>query len=293
MHQKTISGMKIPALILTTFSFLTVQAQYYYNDIIATLETNRQMQVYQANKVKMITATGLDANGVKATDFAEVQEVKENGRALKVSSRNSGSYNVYYNKYDEKGRIVSTIDSSSAIQSSITYQYDETGKIIKFQNILTDPSNEFNQTETHQWIYNANGKPEKMWRIINNTDSLEVKFIPDENGNPGEEVTFKKGVETGRLYYYFDEQNRITDIVRYNKKVKKLLPDVIISYDDAGRVIQKITSTPGDNYGRVTWVGYIIWRYIYNDKGLKTKEALFNKDRELTGKIEYTYNFSL
>jgi hypothetical protein len=41
----------------------------------------------------------------------------------------------------------------------------------------------------------------------------------------------------------------------------------------------------------VTWVGYNIWRYIFNEKGLKTKEALFNNDRELTGKIEYSYTF--
>ena len=27
-----------------------------------------------------------------------------------------------------------------------------------------------------------------------------------------------------RIYYYYDEKNRLTDIVRYNKKAKKLLP---------------------------------------------------------------------
>ena len=38
-------------------------------------------------------------------------------------------------------------------------------------------------------------------------------------------------------------------------------------------------------------IGYVIWRYIYNDKGLKTKEALFDKEQQLTGKIEYSYIF--
>ncbi|HEY6063077.1 MAG TPA: hypothetical protein VIV35_05680, partial [Chitinophagaceae bacterium] len=57
------------------------------------------------------------------------------------------------------------------------------------------------------------------------------------------------------------------------------------------RVIQRITSTPGDNLRKTTWVGYIIWRYIYNGQGLKTKEALFNNEQELTGKIEYSYTF--
>jgi hypothetical protein len=38
--------------------------------------------------------------------------------------------------------------------------------------------------------------------------------------------------------------------------------------------------------------GYLIWRYIFDDKGLKTKEALFNKDKELTGKIDYVYTYN-
>jgi hypothetical protein len=38
--------------------------------------------------------------------------------------------------------------------------------------------------------------------------------------------------------------------------------------------------------------GYLIWRYVYNDKGLKIKEALFNKNKVMTGKIEYSYTFA-
>lgn len=285
--------MKIPALLLTALSVTSIKAQYYYSDIVATAEMNSQMQTFLANKVRMVTATGYDANSVKNTGFAEVKEVKENGRLLKISSRNSADYNASYNRFDEKTRLISIADSSSIVLSNITYQYDASGRISTVQNTLKDSANDFNQTEIHQWQYNAAGKPEKMWRTINGADSLEIRFIPDEDGNPGEEVTYRRGIETGRVYYYFDEKGRITDIVRYNKKVKKLLPDIILTYDEEGRVIQMINSTPGDNLGRVTWTGYVIWRYIYNDKGLKTKEALFDKEQQLTGKIEYTYNFSL
>jgi hypothetical protein len=284
--------MKIRLLPLLFLSCSSLHAQYYYNDIIATMETNQQMQTWVANRVKMVTATGFDANGVKATDFAEVKEIKDNGRTLKVSTRNSGDYSAYYNRYDEKGRLVSTTDSSSSsIINTITYEYDAGGKITQVKTILSDPSGGFEKTEIHSWLYNAAGKPEKMWRIVNNTDSLEIRFVPDENGYPGEEVLYKWGAESSRIYYYFDGAGRVTDIVRFNEKVKKLLPDMILTYDDAGRVIQKIVSTPGDNLRWVTWVGYIIWRYIYNDKGLKTKEALFDKEQHLTGKIEYSYNY--
>jgi len=285
--------MKIPLLALAFLTSFNLQAQYYYNDIVATHEANSQMQAYLNSQVKMITATGYDANNVKATDFAEAKEISEKGRLLKVSTRNSGDYSVYYNRYDEKGRIISTTDSSSElIRNIITYQYNDAGRITSITTVLKDSVSEFSKTDEHLWKYDAAGKPEKMWRIINGADSIEIRFVADENGNPGEEITYRWGLEYDRVYYYFDAMGRVTDIVRYNNKVKKLLPDVILTYDDKGRIIQKITSTPGENYGKITWVGYIIWRYIYNDKGLKIKEALFDKDQRLTGKIEYSYTYN-
>lgn len=283
--------MKIPVLLLLTSLSVSANAQYYYNDIVVTGETNMLMQSFRTNKVRMVTAIGYDANGVRATDFAEVKEVKENGRALKVSSRSEGAYSALYNRFDEITRLISITDSSSSIISTTTYEYDAAGRISRIQNTLRDSANDFNQTEIHQWSYNASGKPERMWRTINGGDSLEVKFNPDENGNPGEEISYRGKIETDKVYYYFDEQGRLTDIVRYNKKVKKLLPDMIFTYDENGRVIQQIKSSDPDNLGKVTWFGYIIWRYIYDDKGLKTKEALFDKDKQMTGKIEYRYNF--
>jgi hypothetical protein len=61
-------------------------------------------------------------------------------------------------------------------------------------------------------------------------------------------------------------------------------------------VIQIVTSSQKDNIGmgklgKAYFVRYAIWRYIYNDKGLKTAEALFNTEQEMTGKIKYNYTF--
>lgn len=277
--------MKTTILILTVFTPFVLGAQYYYNDIISTLETNRQMQTYAANKVKIVTATGFDANGVKATDFAEVQEVRDNGRTLKVSNRTGTAFSAVYNRFDDKNRLTSVSDTTAAVQSVTDYQYDAAGKIIRITNTVRDSANDFNQTEVHQWIYNATGKPSAMWRIINGTDSLEVRFAPDEEGNPGDEKTYRRGKETGAVYYYYDDKNRLTDIVRYNTSLKRLMPDLMFEYDENDRVIQKLTTTSSRS------VGYLIWRYIFDAKGLKTKEALFNDEKQLTGKIEYAYIF--
>ena len=286
-----ISRMKNISLFLSLLFSLHLHAQYYYNDILGTLETNRQMKTYQTNKIKTVSATGYDKQGVKASDFSEFQEVKENRMDLKISSFNSLTKTVIYSRFDSQGRIISSTDSSTSIQSITNYDYDTGGKIIRVQNITKDASNDFSQTETHQWIYNSAGKPEKMWRIISTgtagaADSLEIRFITDDNNNTAEERTFRKRIETGYLYYYYDDKNRVTDIVRYNSKLKKLLPDFMFEYDDSDRVVQKITTTSNRN------LGYLIWRYIFDAKGLKIKEALFNDDKELTGKIEYSYTFA-
>jgi YD repeat-containing protein len=277
-------------LLLLTCSI--IQAQYYYNDIIGTAETNKQMQAYLTNKVATVSATGTDQRGAKATDFSEFHEVKENGKALRTSSIITLNKKIVYCRFDDQVRVTSMVDSSGGIASVTTYEYNAQGKLVKVQNTVSDPDNDFNQAETHFWIYKNDGSPEKMWRVmvssLNNNipDSLEVRFVNDDKGNPVEERSFKKGRENSFLYYYFDEANQLTDIVRYNNKVQKLLPDILLTYDDDGRVIQRITTTSSLN------LGYLTWRYIYNKQGLKTKEALFNKDKELTGRIDYTYTFS-
>jgi len=189
-------------LLITLLCFsLSLHSQYYYNDIVGTMETSKQMQTFVSNKVRMVVATGFDHNGVKATDFSEVQEIKENGKALKFSSRTNNNYGSYYSRFDPTGKLLSISDSSTAVQSVTSYWYDAAGRITKVENTIRDTANDFNQTEVHQYYYRSDGKPDRMWRTINNSDSLEVRFIPDEDGNIGEEKTFRRGVENGTVYY--------------------------------------------------------------------------------------------
>ncbi len=280
--------MKNTLFWLSIVLSVSAQGQYYYNDIIGTRETNRQMKTYTDNNVKTVTASGVDQRGIKATDFSEYHEVRENGRALRsVSVINLNKTNIY-SRFDEQGKIVSMSDSSTSIISLTTYEYDEQGRLTLVINSIKDSANDFNQAETHRWIYAADGHPQKMWRIISNPgvsvpDTLEVRFAVDEDGNVGEERTFRRNVETGFLYYYYDEKDRLLDIVRYNKKARKLIPDIQFEYDEQDRIIQKITTTSNLS------LGYLIWRYIYDSRGLKTKEALFNRDKQLTGRIDYIY----
>ena len=289
--------MKKQIFILFLLISTVSRAQFYYNDVLGVRETNAQMKSYVANGVKTVSATGITPEGSKATDYTEFREIRENGRALRITVIRQLEKTLTYSRFDEKGRISQMTDSSSDVVNTTNYQYDANDRLVKVETLVDDPGGDFKETETHLWQYNSQGQPEKMWKIrsrkgvLEGIDSLEIRFVPDEKGNPGEEHSYKKGVETEMLYYYFDEKGRVTDIVRYNTKVKKLVPDMILTYDDNDHVIQKITSTSGNYNGKVTWIGYNIWRFIYNDKGLKTKEALFDNNQEIQGKIEYSYSF--
>ncbi len=273
----------LPAIVLL-FS-TTLHAQYYYNDIIGTAEITERMKTYVTNKVQTVTATGYDAQGVKTSEFNEWQEVKENGKALKITTRSGFNKTILYYQFDAAGRLTSLLDSSADVQSVSAYKYDAAGKLTSIENTTRDSSTAFNETEIHQWIYTSAGKPEKLWRILNGKDSTEIRFTLDENGNVGDEIIYRRGTGVDPVYYYYDDNNRLSDIVRFNKKANRLLPDIMFEYDDNNRVIQKITTLSSFN------LGYLVWRYIYNDKGLKTKEALFDRYKQMTGKIDYNYTF--
>jgi hypothetical protein len=266
-------------------SFYTANSQYYYKDLVAAADITRQMKTYTDNNIHKATAKGVTPEGGATNDFNEVYEINQNGTVLKITTTINNAVSFQRHSFNDRGLLMSTVDSALNVKSTSTYTYDANGKIISISNIATDAdsSGDFSQTEIHQYFYKDN-KLEKMWRIINKTDSLEVRFVVDENGNVVEERNFRRGVLSDPIYYYYDGKNRLTDIVRFNYKANRLLPDFLFEYDDNDRVIQKITTTSGKN------LGYLTWRYLFNEKGLKTKEALFNKEKQLQGRIDYSYN---
>ena len=273
---------KLPFLLLLLFYF-AANSQYYYKDIVAAADITRLMKTYTANNIQKISAKGITPEGSLSSEFSEMGEV--NGTTLKVTTNNNKVISTLKFNFNDRGQLVNSVDSAINVKSTSTYFYDANGKIISISNSATDAdsSGDFSQTEIHQYIY-KDGKLDKMWRIINKKDSLEVRFGTDEHGNVIEERNFRRGVLADPIYYYYDDRNRLTDIVRFNYKANRLLPDFLFEYDDNDRVIQKITTTSGNN------LGYLTWRYLFDEKGLKIKEALFNKDKQLQGRIDYSYN---
>ena len=276
--------MKNILLPVALMLHLTVFSQYYYTDLVDARLINDRMKNLIAQKVKLITATGYDAAGAKTSDFSERQEVDGEKKSINITSRNGQQVNRQYYQFDNDYRLTSVTDSSDGIKTVTSYAYDN-GNITSIKTAVKDSLQDFIETIEHQYQYNTVGKPERLLRILNGKESSEYRFTLEEHKNVADEQLFRRGVGYDRVYYYYDDKNRLTDVVRYNKKAQKLLPTMMFEYDDTGRIIQKLTVVSADN------PDYLIWRYLYDAKGLKTKEALFNKNKELTGRIEYTYAF--
>lgn len=290
-ESNNITVMKAIFFSISLFASVSLSAQYYYNDIVGPRETSRVMKTYVENKVRTVSTKGYDGKGGETTDVIAIQEIKENGTLLKASTIFKLNKSVVYSKFDDQHRLIRVTDSASTTQNITTYEYDGSGKISRVEISKKDPDVEFIQVERHQWVYTATGRPDKMIRTVNGKDTIEVKFIADENDNPAEEISYLRKRETDHVYYYFDKEHNLTDIVRYNKNAKKLVPDNMINYDAQGRVIQEIKVAPADSYRKITWNGYQIWRYVYNEQGLKAAEGLFDQDQQLIGRVRYNYTF--
>jgi hypothetical protein len=266
-------------------SSVTLHAQYYYKDLIGTRDVSQTIKLYLNNKVLAAEATGFDGDGVKNSDFSETHNFFAGRNLLKIATRNKTLITNEYYRFDARGLLINMSDTSSSLISTTTYTYDDKNNPVLIKNTVTDADDSIYANEVHQWFYNDQGKPVRMLKIINNGDTTEVRFTIDEKGNVIEEFPYIKGASGEKTYYYYDDKNRLTDIVRFNTKARRLLPDYMFEYTEKDQVSQKITTLS------MMDLGYLIWRYVYDDKGLKTKEASFNKDKVMTGKIEYSYQF--
>jgi hypothetical protein len=277
--------MKSFLIALVLLVSVTASAQYYYKDIIGTKETSEMMRNYRTNKVSRVVLTSYDESDTRSNDFYAEQQFDAAAQTLKTISRSDMDHqSVLTSILDANGDVVKTIDSSDIVVSVTNYAYNTAGQLVSVVSSSIDSSKKTNESEQHLWQY-SNNRIASMLRIKNKFDTTYVSFKLDNAGNIIEEQESRKGVKSEPVYYYYDSNNRLTDIVRYNKKAKRLLPEYMFEYSPSNQVIQRITVPSNSD-------DYLIWRFQYNGQGLKTKEVIYNKQKQLTGKVEYQYSFS-
>ena len=256
-------------------------SQYYYNDIVATKQAVQQYQALKANHIRHVTATSYESDNQPTENFKLEQIISPDASTVTIDASYPSTGNLLtVNKYQD-GKLISTQDSSANVSTITTYTYNPDGNIASISTQTEDTFMNSHSKEVHLWQYNGNGLPEQMLRIKDGKDTTLVQLTYD-NGNVAQETWKRNGKVIENYYYYYNSNNQLTDIVRYNYRVKKLLPDFLYDYDASGRVI-KMTQVPT---GRSD---YMIWQYIYNSNGLKEKELLFNKQQQPVGRIEYKY----
>lgn len=258
-------------------------SQFYYKDIVSTGQTTEQLKLYKTNRVKKAVLQSFEPSGEPTDKFICFQEVSPSYNYIKTYSQSAQTLqSVLNSQFNYKGQLTRSSDSSNTTLNVSSYTYDAAGRLIVVESVSQAYAYQTKETEKHQWFYDTTGFPVKMLRIKNNMDTVEVLFKPDEKGNVAEEVWKSKGKETQTYYYYYDEQKHLTDIVRFNERARKLLPDYVFAYNDQMQLAQMITVQPGTS-------NYVTWKYQYNNQGLKTRESIYSKQKELMGYITYRY----
>ena len=231
--------------------------------------------------MREVSATSMESDNSPTEGFSFSKTIKNNGTLVVTHTEMkaagaSDDYDTYANDL-----LVKSSDSADKVLTTVEYTYDTEGKIIRVQTQTDDTTMNAHSTELHNWFYSGN-TPDSMIRIKDKTDSIIVHFKKDENQDITEELWMKKGRIIEHYYYYYNDKAQLTDIVRFNSKAQQMLPDFLFEYNDNG-VVSTLTQIPQGSSD------YVIWQYVYDERGLKIKDVLFDKQKELLGTVNYTY----
>jgi hypothetical protein len=267
-------------LLVSSFAH-TARGQYYYNDLLMTSDLNKKRALYALNKVKAVQIASYDNNNQKIEGFGGKQNISNNFSIITTATTTTLSgFDETTHYFNEKGQLTKSIDTSDGNRVVILYKY-EGNQVTNIVSQSFSPGG-YTTMEQHLWLYNAAGKPEKMLKIKNSNDTTVVTFSLDDKGNVAEEKSTRGDITLPAVYYYYDDANRLTDVVRYNNRAKRLLPDYVFEYDAEGRMAMMLVTTQGG-------ADYQKWYYRYNEKGLKQKDECYSKSKMLIGKVEYSY----
>lgn len=270
-------------ILILSFISVSADAQYFYKDIELTRQMHQKYQSFKNAGIRSINLRSLEADGSPTEGFSGTQSIDGNYRHMTTTmSTPITPKSILENWFDAEGRLIKTADSTDGSKSVSEYSYDNNGKLTTINN-YTSSVGKIIEKEEHHWKADASGKYTSMIRIRNDKDTSIYNFLNDENGNIIEETGRRGQNALPTVFYYYDDQNRLTDVVRYSKKASRLLPDFVMEYDDVSRIKSLMIIPEGsDDYQR--------WIYQYNEKGLRTKEIVFNKRKQQLGSIEYSYS---
>jgi YD repeat-containing protein len=269
------------AILLHQFAI----AQYYYKDVVVTQQLADKWKMYKKNRVRSVKLTSFESGNQPTEGFICEQNVTADFQQITTHTKSTYTPEDFLiSNYTSNGLLKKTLDTSDRYQTTTEYTYNADGKISSILNTSSSAADEVKETEQHIWQYDASGKAAGMLKIKNNNDTTYIRFVTDEKGNIVEEHPVRNKINLPVIYYYYDDNNRLTDVVRYNTQAARLLPDYIFEYNNDGVMTSMLTVAESSN-------NYQKWIYQYFENGLQSKQVCFNKQKQMLGKIEYEYNF--
>lgn len=270
--------------VLLFCSSLQGSAQYFYKDIWTNQQLTKEFSILKNENLRTVSIKSFEDDGEPSDGFFCEKKIDKNFTRSEMISRSYiTQQSLLVSNYSERGWILKTVDSSQTSLSRSDYEYDSKGRITKVINFTKANDENGGITETHEYTYNAAGKPQRMMRRKNNADISVVNFTVDEKGNVIDEEEVSKGKKGRKYLYYYDDKNRLTDIVHFNNRAQRLLPDYMYEYNPQGQIKQMISTD--DNISN-----YFTWKYTYNDQKLRESEKCYSKEKRLLGSILYEYH---
>jgi hypothetical protein len=271
------------SMLLLVIISTPVMSQFYYKDLITVQQTNETYRLYKVNKVNKVTLNSFQGSTPVTEGFICEQRVNLSKNEVVTYTNTLDLGESYFTAiYKTQGLLTKTTDSSQESVSYASYEYDANNRLVTIHHSTQAADNSSRYTESHYWQYSASGKPQTMLRVKNKRDSTIVNFKTDAKGNVTEEEVVGRASEQ-KIYYYYDEKNRLTDVVKYNQKAKRLLPDYMFEYEDTGELSTMTIVPEGSS-------DYQKYYYKYDENGLKVIEFCYNKRNELMGKVQYSYS---
>jgi hypothetical protein len=260
----------------------TIQAQYFYKDILKTKEINQEFASLKMSNTHLIKLKSFEDDDEPSEGFfCEKKINKDFSKSEMVSKSFITEESLVSTFYSEKNEIIKVITTTSAVTNSIQYEYGLNSRLTKLIMVTSSNLDSSKIEETREYFYSANNNVEKMIRKKNGQLIATITFQADENGNIIEEKVVGSPGDIDYLYYY-DTKNRLTDVVHYNTKAQKLLPDFIFDYNSKNQVKQMMSV---DNNAS----NYLVWKYSYNEHNLPEIQKCYSKEKRLLGTIEFEY----
>lgn len=276
--------MKVVFLVSLFLAVSAVsKAQYYYNDVLSNRKTNGEYNKLKDAKFRQVDLESFEDDDSPSQGFFCQKKMNNDfSESVMISKSNFTGQSELHSWY-QNGRVIKTVNTTPEATNTTEFGYDGKGNLVSVSVASSDNGDSVSFAEKRIYEYDSSGKLAAMKRWKNGKLFSSFLFKKDDNGNVIEEAP-QPGSTDRKYFYYYDSQNRLTDVVHFNERVQKLLPDYMFQYNE-GRRVEPKQMLSVDESGR----NYFTWKYAYTSEGLPEIQKCYSKEKRLLGTIQYEY----